>query len=426
MWRVAVVAVVIAVLVPDVVTAQDYGQRLQSIDSQWTLPTATRLLGSSDDDHIRRGSINSWDLSASVGSPVLAAAPGQVSYVDCYGYEQGRSSYHQGYGCAVDVNHGNGIVSQYAHCKQGTFYVKVGDQVTAESLLCQVGTTGQTSWPHVHFTILRNGSPIRIASVFDINQMHYCKFCRATNDPNAPVSGHVGTQQQSTVVQMSVGERLLKAVALILVAVGPGATTLLLASILLIIMVVLWLSPNMVRVGLVASLVAGGCGIGTALLFRPVAIQASGQQFDQSVASGSWEEAYKITIGSEGFKCTVDPVLTMGGVTQSTYNAWLRSKGKPGAHVCHSLTEEQRRSIFYERYYLASGADKLPGKLAITYVDFAFNAGNGAAKAGVQACGSSVECFNDYREQFYRNASLCRLYCAGWLNRLNRIRRITE
>jgi len=397
--------------------AQDYGQRLRSMDGQWTLPTATRLLGSSDDDHISRGSINSWDLSASVGSPVFAAAAGQVSYVDCYGYENKRSSFHQGYGCAVDVNHGNGIVSQYAHCKQGTFYVKVGDQVTADSLLCQVGTTGQTSWPHVHFTILRNGSPIRIDSIFDIRQMRYCKFCRATNDPGAPVTGPVPGQAQSVATYDSLGLQLLGTLGKALAASDPATVQLGLAAAIMAILLALWLSPNWARMVIVAGLVSTGCATGVALMFIPT-------QANQPASD--WQQAYRVTIGSEGFSCTTDGAYTMGGVTQGTYDAWRMAQGLGHADVCANLTEQQRQAIFVQRYWLASGADKLPARLALTYVDHAFNAGIGTAKRGLAACGLDVTCFNQWRVQDYRSKSNASLYLAGWLNRVNRIRSLTE
>lgn len=403
-----------------------YGQRLRSIDGLMALPVATNQLGSTDEDHVSRGSINSWDLSATVGTPAFAAAAGRVSYVDCYGYENGRSSIHQGYGCAVDVNHGGGIVTQYAHCKAGSFYVKVGDTVTENSPLCQVGTTGQTSWPHLHFTILRNGSPLRVDRIFDIRQMSYCKFCRAANDPNAPVNGIVAGQAQGQVIAVSPITPYLRALA----TLSQGQLAALLFVIFFAVMLAFWLANNAVRVIMAAGLVASLCSVLTITMLMPTqvtATQGAGQVAQGGqLPAGDWTAAYKVTIGSEGFKCTVDPVLTMGGVTQSTYNAWLRSKGKPNAHVCHGLTEEQRKAIFYERYWLASGADKLPAKLALSYVDFAFNAGNGAAKAGVAQCGQSITCFNNYRESFYRNARLCHLYCAGWLNRLNRIRKMTE
>lgn len=420
--RVLALVTVLMILSNGTAAAQDYGQRLRSIDGQWTLPTATRLLGSTDDDHIKRGSINSWDLSASIGSPVFAAAPGIVKTAGCYLYENRITPNLQGYGCSVQIDHGNGVVSQYGHCKEGTLYVSKGQQVTADSLLCQVGTTGQTAWPHVHFTILRNGSPIRIASVFDINQMHYCKFCRATNDPSAPVSGMVSGQAQQVVTYDSMGLQLLRTMGKALAETEPATVQMGLAATIMAILLALWLSPNWARMVIVAGLVSTGCATGVALMFIPT--QAAPTQVNQP--AGAWQQAYKVTIGSEGFSCTNDGAYTMGGVTQGTYDAWRMSQGLGRADVCASLTEQQRQAIFVQRYWIASGADKLPAKLALTYVDHAFNAGIGAAKRGLAACGLDVSCFNRWRVQDYQGKSNASLYLAGWLNRVNRIRSLTE
>jgi murein DD-endopeptidase MepM/ murein hydrolase activator NlpD len=420
-----VLAMMLAILISNAAVAQQlYGQRLQSIDGRWTLPTATRLLGSTDDDHIGRGSINSWDLSASIGSPVFAAAPGIVKTSGCYLYENRITPNLQGYGCSVQVDHGTGIVSQYGHCKEGTLYVKAGEQVTANSLLCQVGTTGQTSWPHVHFTILRNGSPVRIDSVFDIRQMSYCKFCKATNDPSAPVVGYIGAQQgQQSTGYDSLGMQLLRTAGEALAKMDPVSVQAGLAAIIMAILLALWLSPNWVRVALVSSLVSAGCATTVGLLFMPT--QTAPVQAAQA-ATGGWQQAYKVTIGSEGFLCTNDGAYTMGGVTQGTYDAWRMSQGLGHADVCRNLTEAQRQAIFVQRYWVASGADKLPANLAITYVDHAFNAGVGAARRGLAACGLDVSCFNRWRVQDYRSKSNCGLYCTAWINRVNKVRSITE
>jgi hypothetical protein len=419
--RAVALAMALAIVTANTVSAQPvYGQRLRSVDGLWTLPTATRLLGSSDDDHVRRGSINSWDLSASIGSPVFAAAPGIVKTAGCYLYENRITANLQGYGCSVQVDHGGGIVSQYGHCKEGTLYVKAGDQVTAESLLCQVGITGQTSWPHVHFTILRNGSPIRIDSIFDIRQMHYCKFCKATNDPSAPVVGAVGVagQGQQSTAYDSMGMQMLRTVGKALAEADPVSVQAGLATVIMVILLALWLSPNWARVAIVAGLVSTGCATGVALMFMPLPTAQA--------ATGGWQHAYRVTIGSEGFSCTNDGAYTMGGVTQGTYDAWRMSQGMGQADVCRNLTEQQRQAIFVQRYWVASGADKLPANLAITYVDHAFNAGVGAAKQGLAACGLDVRCFNRWRVQDYQSKANCGLYCTAWINRVNKVRSITE
>jgi len=128
---------------------------------------------------------------------------------------------------------------------------------------------------------------------------------------------------------------------------------------------------------------------------------------------------------NEGWACTHDPIRTMGGVTQGTYDAWRMSKGYGAADVCSSLTRDQAKAIYYERYWLASGADKLPILLALTHVDMAINAGNGVAREILAQCGNNVACYNAARIVAYQGMRNCSLYCQAWINRVNKIRRYT-
>lgn len=394
----------------------DYGQRLASKDGKWLLPVATRILSSSDDDHVRRGSINSWDLSAAEGTPVFAAAPGVVVAAGCNLYESGKWPIMQGYGCAVQIDHGAGINSQYGHCKQGSLFVKKGDQVDATTALCQVGWTGQTSFgPHTHFTILVNGRPIRIDSLFDKGAMNYCKFCAGKNDPAAPV---VTGQQQATVatVTTSKGQQLLQALAAL-----PAEQFAMLVSILVCVLMVLWwlfgLYVRVAIVALVTTVIVGGC---IAYLFVPTQVQATAAgQPSATVGGDSWKAAYAFMRKWEGNRCVHDPVRTLKGITQGTYTAWLRSQGQPNADVCTALTEEQAEAIYYQRYWLASGADKLPAAAALVVFDHAVNAGVGEGKALVTQCGSNVSCLVAARMADYKTKSNWRQYGQAWTNRVN-------
>lgn len=422
--RSATSAVIGILLIATVANGQSlYGQRLQSMDGQWLLPVASRLLGSDEGDHIGRGSINAWDLSASVGTPVYAAAPGRVSYVDCYGYESRRSSFHQGYGCAVDVDHGNGIISQYAHCAENTFFVRVGQQVDQNTPLCRVGTTGSTSWPHVHFDILQNGSAIRLDRIFDKSQMYHCKFCRADNDPGATVQGVAVAQQAQpaaqTVVVQSTGQRVLQAIGAAMLEMGSGLLLVFFVA-FLALSVAFWLANSMVRVVMICVVACVVSTATVAMLFIPTQTVA---QSAATMPGDVWETAYELTVGSEGWKCTNDGAYTAGGVTQGTYNAWRQSKGLPTADVCKSLTQVERKAIFYDRYWVPSGAGQLPPAIALTYVDHAFNAGIESAKRGLQQCGTDAKCYNDWRTLQYRAMKTCFWYCAGWLNRVNKFRK---
>lgn len=88
------------------------------------------------------------DFAAPSGSDVLAAADGLVV----------KSERHSGYGILVELEHGNGYVTRYAHNKSST--VKVGDRVKQGQEIALVGSTGNSTGPHVHFEILQDGESI--------------------------------------------------------------------------------------------------------------------------------------------------------------------------------------------------------------------------------------------------------------------------
>jgi len=87
------------------------------------------------------------DIGAPKGTPVRAAAPGEVIF----------SGTHGGYGKLVLVRHATGLVTVYAH--QSDLVVRKGQRVAAGQLLGHVGTTGRASGPHLHFEVRRGVSP---------------------------------------------------------------------------------------------------------------------------------------------------------------------------------------------------------------------------------------------------------------------------
>jgi murein DD-endopeptidase MepM/ murein hydrolase activator NlpD len=88
------------------------------------------------------------DFAGSMGSDVISVAAGIVTYV-------GEKS---GFGHIVEVSHGGGLVTRYAHNKAAT--VKVGDTVQRGQTLALMGSTGRSTGPHVHFEVLREGRPV--------------------------------------------------------------------------------------------------------------------------------------------------------------------------------------------------------------------------------------------------------------------------
>lgn len=88
------------------------------------------------------------DIIASPGTPVMAAAGGVVSAVE----------FHPDYGNIVDIDHDNGLTSRYAHLLRSK--VKVGDVVMKGQVIAQVGNTGRTTGPHLHFEVREKGVPL--------------------------------------------------------------------------------------------------------------------------------------------------------------------------------------------------------------------------------------------------------------------------
>jgi murein DD-endopeptidase MepM/ murein hydrolase activator NlpD len=87
------------------------------------------------------------DIVAPRGTPVVASANGRVSAVG-----------HQGeYGLLVDIDHGYGIVTRYAHLSRAS--VRVGQTVARGEHIGNVGQSGLATGPHLHYEVLVNGEP---------------------------------------------------------------------------------------------------------------------------------------------------------------------------------------------------------------------------------------------------------------------------
>ncbi|MGB1557333.1 MAG: M23 family metallopeptidase [Oceanococcaceae bacterium] len=88
------------------------------------------------------------DFAAAEGSDVLAVAAGVVSYA-------GKRS---GYGHVVEINHGNGYVTRYAHNQRNL--VSVGDRVENGQVIAHVGHSGRATGAHLHFEVIMDGKRI--------------------------------------------------------------------------------------------------------------------------------------------------------------------------------------------------------------------------------------------------------------------------
>ena len=85
------------------------------------------------------------DLSAASGTPIYATGPGVVT----------KSGWGTGYGQYVEINHGNGYLTRYAHASR--LIARVGDQVSAGEHIANVGCTGRCTGPHLHYEVVKDG-----------------------------------------------------------------------------------------------------------------------------------------------------------------------------------------------------------------------------------------------------------------------------
>lgn len=85
------------------------------------------------------------DLAGKEGSDIIAVAGGVVTW----------AGERYGYGNLVEIDHGEGLVTRYGHCKE--VKVRVGDVVQKGQVIALMGSTGRSTGPHVHFEVLKNG-----------------------------------------------------------------------------------------------------------------------------------------------------------------------------------------------------------------------------------------------------------------------------
>ena len=88
------------------------------------------------------------DFSAPKGTPIYAASPGVVT----------EARYLPGYGKTVEIHHGNGLLTRYAHAS--SISVKVGELVTKGQQIARVGSTGRSTGAHLHFEVRVAGHPL--------------------------------------------------------------------------------------------------------------------------------------------------------------------------------------------------------------------------------------------------------------------------
>ena len=98
---------------------------------------------------IRRTPHTGLDIATSIGTPIKATSAGTVVYAGW------RGGYNGGYGNLIAISHGNGIQTLYGHCSK--IYVSVGQSVYQGETIGAVGSTGNSTGPHLHFEVRVNG-----------------------------------------------------------------------------------------------------------------------------------------------------------------------------------------------------------------------------------------------------------------------------
>lgn len=88
------------------------------------------------------------DFRGPIGTPILAAASGRVTF----------AGVKSGYGNVVEISHGRGLVTRYAHMSR--FNTRVGTEVEAGDVIGAIGNTGRSTGPHLHFEVRVDGRAV--------------------------------------------------------------------------------------------------------------------------------------------------------------------------------------------------------------------------------------------------------------------------
>ena len=114
------------------------------------------------------------DIGLPQGTKILSGQDGTVIFTGDAG----------GYGLLIVIDDGNGLVSRYAHCS--VIYVNVGQVVSAGDVIARVGSTGNSTGPHLHLELIRNGRHLN-PLLFTVTNHHLSGSASGVN-PGAPMA----------------------------------------------------------------------------------------------------------------------------------------------------------------------------------------------------------------------------------------------
>lgn len=118
----------------------------------------------------RRAIHEGLDFSAPKGTPIYAASGGVVKLAE----------YVAEYGNTIEIEHGNGLMTRYAHAS--SIDVKAGDLVEKGQMIGKVGSTGRSTGPHLHFEVRMAGNPLDPRLFLDKPEVAKTLVARAQNE----------------------------------------------------------------------------------------------------------------------------------------------------------------------------------------------------------------------------------------------------
>ncbi len=117
----------------------------------------------------KKGYHSGIDFRGRSGDPILATADGVVT----------KSFWNGGYGRYIEINHGNGFVTKFAHMKK--ILVKKGEKITRGQKIGLVGNSGRSTGSHLHYEICFNGKPINPSKFMHTQKLNQAATIKELN-----------------------------------------------------------------------------------------------------------------------------------------------------------------------------------------------------------------------------------------------------